>query len=127
MRRLRWGWVVLLGAALGCLDNGATPGTLKVKLTTPNGGSDGAILFTVTGPAPLRSAAAAPGLRLFAEPLAAVNPFAVTGTLATGTLITIEVPDVSRASAYTATIQQVAANNTLLRPSLVGYSLTVVP
>ncbi|HUL03702.1 MAG TPA: hypothetical protein VLV16_10780 [Gemmatimonadales bacterium] len=126
MRRLRWGWILLLGAALGCLDNGATPGTLKVKLTTPNAG-DGAILFTVSGPAPLRSAAAAPSLRLFNEPLAAVNRFAVTGPLTTGTVITIEVPDISRASAYTATIEQVAATNYQLRPSLVGYSLTVAP
>ena len=119
--------MVLLGAALGCLDNGATPGVLKVKLTTPNGGSDGAMLFTVSGPAVLRAASAAAGLRLFAEPLSTTNRFAVTGTLATGTVVTIEVSDISRASAYTATMQQVAATNYQLRPSLVGYSLTVSP
>ena len=125
MRRL-W-WIALLGAALGCLDNGATPGTLQVKLTTPNARSDGAILLTVSGPATPRSASAAQGLHLFAEPLAAVNRFAVTGALASGTIMTVEIPDVSRASAYTATIQQVAATNYQLRPSLAGYTLTVSP
>ena len=127
MRRL-W-WIVIVGAALGCLDNSATSGTLKVKLTTPNAGSDGAILFTVTGPAVPLTTTAATGLRLFAQPppLAATNHFAVTGALPSGTIMTIEVPDVSRSGAYTATIQQVAATNYQLRPSLAGYTLTVSP
>ena len=125
MKRL-W-WLAILGAVLGCLDNSAAPGTLKVKLTTPNAGSDGAILFTVTGPAVPLTTTAATGLRLFAQPLAATNHFAVTGSLLSGTIMTIEVPDVSRASAYTATIQQVAATNYQLRPSLAGYTLTVSP
>lgn len=125
MKRL-W-WLAILGAALGCLDNSATPGTLKVKLTTPNAGSDGAILFTVTGPAVPLTTTAATGLRLFAQPLAATNHFAVTGSLPSGTIMTIEVPDVSRAGAYTATIQQVAATSYQLRPSLAGYTLTVSP
>jgi len=127
MKRVRWLGILVVGAMLGCLDNGATPGTLQVKLTTPNVGSDGAILFTVNGPATLRSASAAAGLRLFAEPLATVNHFAVTGPLASGTVVTIEVSDVRQSRLYTATIQQVAATNTQLRPSLVGYSLTVSP
>lgn len=127
MKRLRWGWLVIAGATLGCLDGGPSSGVLQVKLSTPNAGSDGAILFTVSGPATLRAAAAAPGLRLFAEPLAAVNHFAVTGPLPSGTVITIEVPDVGRASSYTATIQQVAAANYQLRPNLAGYTLTVSP
>jgi hypothetical protein len=125
MMRRAWLGLLLVGFALGCLDNGATPGTLTVRLTSPN--TDGAILFTVSGPAVLRSATAVPGLRLFAEPLATVNRFAVTGPVASGTVVMIEVPDISRASAYTATIQQVAATNYQLRPSLVGYSLTVSP
>jgi hypothetical protein len=51
---------------------------------------------------------------------------ALTGTLRTGTILTIEVPDVSKASTYTATIQQVATPTYQLR-ALTGYSLRVAP
>jgi hypothetical protein len=50
----------------------------------------------------------------------------LTGALTNGTILTIEVPDVSKASAYSATIQQVATPAYQLR-ALTGYSLTVVP
>ena len=124
MKRL-W-WIVILSAALGCLDERATAGILKVNLTMPNGAADGAILLTVRGPAVPLSAAAGTGLRLFAQSLTSTNHFAVTGTLASGTILTIEVPDVSQASAYTATIDQVAGSNYQLR-ALTGYSLTLAP
>jgi len=115
-----------LGLLFGCLDRTGPGGLLKVELTTPNSGADGAILLTVTGPAALRSATAGSGLRLFAEPLAATNHFALTGTLWAGTILIIGVPDVGQASGFTATIQQVATPSYQLR-GLVGYSLTVTP
>ena len=62
------------------------------------------------------------GLRLFAEPLAATNYFALTGPLSAGTILIIGVADADRASAYSATIQQVATPAYQLRP-LAGYSL----
>jgi hypothetical protein len=120
----RFGWIVLLGAALACEGN-AGPGVLKVNLTTPNSGGDGAILLTVSGPAAVVSAAPGAGLRLFAQP-SAPNHMALTGTLRTGTILTIEVADVSKASTYTATIQEVATPSYQLR-TLTGYSLRVVP
>jgi len=116
-----------LAAALGLVaacDSTGPGGLLKVELTTPNSGADGAILLTVTGPAALRSAAAGSGLRLFAQPLAATNHFALTGTLSVGTILIIGVPDVGQASAYTATIQQVATPSYQLR-ALAGYALTI--
>jgi hypothetical protein len=121
----RVAWIVLLGTALACSDS-PTPGVLRVNLTTPNSGGDGAILLTVSGPGVLASAAPGAGLRLFNQPLAATNHFAVTGTLTSGTILTIEVPDVGKASAYTATIQQVATPTYQLR-ALTGYSLKVTP
>ena len=123
MRRL-W-WTALLGAALACSDN-PTPGLLKVNLTTPNSGADRAILLTVSGPGVLQSATAAAGLRLFAQSFATTNHFALTGTLVSGTILTIEVPDLDQAKKYTATIQQVAASNYQLRATA-GYSLSVTP
>lgn len=123
MKRLTW--MVILGVALACSDN-PTPGVLKVNLTTPNSGADGAILLTVNGPGVLLSAAPGAGLRLFTQPFATTNHVALTGTLTTGTILTIEVPDVSKANAYTATIQQAATPTYQLR-ALTGYSLKVVP
>jgi len=124
MRRLAW-TLILLGAALAC-ERGSSAGILKVNLTTPNSGADRAILFTVTGPGTLRGATPRAGLRLFNQPLRMTNKIALTGTLSTGTILAIEVPDVSRASEYTATIQQVATPAHQLR-ALTGYFLTVVP
>jgi hypothetical protein len=123
MKRLAW--IAILGAALACSDN-PTPGVLKVNLTTPNSGGDGAILLTVNGPGMLVSAAPGTGLRLFTQGLTMTSHVALTGTLRTGTILTIEVPDIGKASAYTATIQQVATPTYQLR-TLTGYSLKVAP
>ena len=117
--------LVLVGAALTCRDStGPVAGTLKVDLTTPNSGGDGAILLTVTGPAALTSATPGTGLRLFAQPLGTTTRFALTGTLAQGTILTIGVTNLGQASQYVATVQSVAARSYDLR-SIAGYSLTV--
>ena len=92
----------------------------------PNGGGDGAILLTVTGPGVPVSAVPGAGLRLFTQLFTTTSRFALTGTLTSGTILTIEVPDVGKASAYTATIQQVATPTYQLR-ALTGYSLKVGP
>ena len=123
MRRLA-STLILLGAALACSDN--SPGILKVNLTTPNSGADKAILLTVNGPGTLVSATARSGLRLFSQSFSTTSKVALTGTLTAGTILAIEVPDISKASQYTATILQVATPTYQLR-ALTGYSLTVVP
>jgi len=112
----------LLGALFACIDSSGPGALLKINLTTPNSGADGAILLAVGGPAPLMSVTPGEGLRLFAEPLAATNYFALTGPLSAGTILIIGVADADRASAYSATIQQVATPAYQLRP-LAGYSL----
>jgi hypothetical protein len=95
-----------------------------VRLATPNAGLDGGILFTVAGPTPPAAATAAAGLRVFYDSLGAMTAFAVTGPVPAGVLVRLEVQDVGRAGAYSATVQQVAAGDYTLRP-LAGYSLTV--
>jgi hypothetical protein len=119
---------IALGVLFACSNNptGPTAGTLKVNLVTPNSGADGAILLTLSGPIAITSASAGAGLRLFSQPpLGTANHFILTGTLAGGTILTIGVADVAQASAYSASIQQVAQPNYQLRPLLTGYSLTV--
>jgi hypothetical protein len=121
-----------LGGAGSCGDGtGPVAGVLTVSLRTPNAGTDGAILLTVQspltvlGPSVPTSVTAASGLRVFTlTPLAATNHFAVTGPLPNGAILTIGVPDVSRAGQYSVTIQDVAANDYTLR-ALTGYSLTI--
>ena len=121
--------VILIGLASSCEHSTApVAGLVNVSLTTPNAGNDAAILLTIAGPAALTSVSAPAGLRLFAQPapLGTTNRFALTGTIPAGTILTIGVADVNKASAYTATIQQVATTTYQLR-ALTGYSLKVTP
>ena len=122
--------LVLGLAGLSCKEGptGPTAGTLKVKLTMPaaNSGFDGAILFTVTGPTAPSDVGAGASLAKFHQQLGATTKYVVTGTLVTGaTILTLDVEDTRQR--YTATIQQVAAQNGYqLRPApLTGYALAV--
>lgn len=112
----------------GCNDSsGPVAGVLQVQLTTPNPGADGAILLTVTGPAPL-TAVGSPlaGGRAFTDSLGTTTRVVVTGSLGMGTIATIGVADVRQVASYSATIQQIAQSNYQLRTGLSGYSLRVV-
>ena len=127
MRLLQAGLLIALAlaGAGSCHDvNGPAAATLTVSLGTPNPGADGAVLLTVTGPSALTSVTAAPGLRVFSQPLGTTNHFAVTGPLPNGIVLTIGVSDLSQAGQYVATIQDVAANDYTLR-TLAGYSLAI--
>lgn len=127
-RSVSFALALLLVGAGSCIDGGGptgpVAGVLKLSLTTPNPGADGAVLLMITGPKALTSVTAAAGLRVFAESLGTSNHFAVTGPLGNGTILSIGVTDVSQVAAYQATIRDVAANDYTLR-ALTGYSLTV--
>jgi len=120
----------LLAVGISCGRDGSGPvaGNLKIQLTSPNSGADSAIVFTITGPAALTSAAPGTGLRLFAQPLGGtVTRFALTGRLTTSTtILTIGVANVNAVAQYVGTIQGVAQPNYVLRPLPGGYALTVI-
>ena len=120
-----WALAATLAAAASCSDAGPVAGVLTLSLTTPNAGADGAILFSVTGPQPLASVTAGPGLRVFLQPSSTVTRCAVTGPLTNGTVVTIGVADVRQVAQYVATIQGVAASADFQLRALTGYSLTV--
>jgi len=103
------------------------PGELKVRLTSPNSGLDSAIVFTITGPAALTSAAPGAGLRLFQQPLGATSTrFALIGQLTTGaTILTIGIKDLGELSQYSGTITGVAMPNYSLRILPGGYALAL--
>ena len=118
----------LLATGLSCGDStGPGPGQLKVRLTSPNSGLDSAIVLTIAGPAPLTSATAGTGLRLFQQPLGGTSTrFVLVGQLTTGaTILTIGVPDVRAVSQYSGTIQGVAMPNYQLRALPGGYALAL--
>jgi len=120
----------LLVAGLSCGDSTGPsgPGQLKVRLTSTNSGLDSAIAFTITGPAPLTSATAGAGLRLFQQPLGSTaTRFAITGQLTNGaTILTIGVANIGDLAQYTGTIQGVATPSFQLRVLPGGYALAVI-
>ncbi len=133
MRRARWifAMVATLSVGAACSDDptGGTvpPGTLTLRLTTPHA-DDGAMVFDVSGP-PIDSALAGnASLRLFTRRAGSSTVVgAVVGALANGAVVTLQVPDVGAAAAYTAQVVEVADRQNALRASLAGYALTVAP
>jgi len=113
MRRAALVTLVLAGA-IACLDsNEPVAGTLRVVLTKPPG-ADGAILFALAGPSAPVTPGAGAGLVLWGAPFAGRTPVKVllTGSLTNGqTILTFAVNDVNKASQYSASILQVAADD----------------
>lgn len=124
-RTLMTAAVILLAACKN--STGPVAGTLKVNLTTPNSGLDGAAVLLLTSPVPPTSVTAAAGLALWGGPVATTSArIVLTGTLSSGTILTLQVDDVNKVGQYSVTIQQVAATTYLLRsPPLTGYSATL--
>lgn len=123
--------VVAGGLSCGKDSTGPTgPGTFQIRLTSPaaNSGVDSAIVLTIAGPAPLTSATAGAGLRLFSQPFTGTTTrIAITGQLSNGaTILTIGVADVRAVSQYSGTIQGVAQPNYQLRVLPGGYGLAVI-
>ncbi len=117
--------VILLAACKGN-PTGPVAGTLKVNLTTPNSGFDGAAVIALTSPVPPTSVTPTAGLALWGGPVATTNArIVLTGTLSTGTILTLQVDDVNKVGQYSVTVQQVAAATYQRRSSLTGYSATV--
>jgi hypothetical protein len=105
----------------------AVPGTLTVRLVTPNA-DDGAILLEITGPAPAAEiAAAVQGAVVHARSNGNTTRAAVFGSLANGALIRFSVPDVNAAPQFTAQVTEASDRTSALRTSLTGYQLTIAP
>lgn len=134
MSAATWRALVALAAViapLACKDdatNGGTPGILRVTLTTPNSGQDGAAVIVLSGPMAPRGVQAGTGLTLWGGPVqSAQATVALTGTLSTGTILTIDVADVDAVASYTATLREVSrSDSTVALRELTGYVLAVV-
>ena len=89
------------------------------------GAEPGALLLTISG-GPVSDVKATGGQQVsFSSPFAGTTKVVVLGTLTNGDLLKITVPDVSRATSYTAHVDQAADKATfgLLEPG--RYTLTV--
>jgi hypothetical protein len=121
--------VVAVVSLLACGGNSTGPvaGMLKVNLTSPNSGFDGAAVVVLSMPTPPGSVAAGSGLTLWGGPVTTTSAKVVlTGTLSNGTILTLDVDDINQASQYSATLQQVAQSSApYVVRSLLNYSLTV--
>jgi len=131
MKTARWILPVVAVLFFGACANDATggdkqPGTLTLRLTTPNV-DDGAMTFQVSGAAIDSATAVNQSLRLFTRRDGDGVVGVVVGTVANGAVITLHVPDVGEAARYTATVLEVADRQDALRASLAGYALTVTP
>lgn len=116
-----------VGLLLACSGNtGPVAGTLKVNLTNPHNGQDGAVLVLLSAPAPPVSVSAGAGLTLWGGPVTTSNATLVlTGNVTTGTILTLQVEDISKVQQYAVTVQQVAQASGYQLESLTGYSVTV--
>lgn len=118
-----------VATVIACSGDGTGPvaGTLKVNFTTPNSGADGAVMLLLSSPVAPTSAAAGAGLAFWGAPIASTSAkLVITGTLSTGTILTLQVDDVNKVSQYSVTVLQVGASSGFGLRALSGYSATVV-
>jgi hypothetical protein len=111
------------GSALG--PQAPEPGVLTVSLTTPFP-DDRAVLISVSGPDEVGAVTdAGSGYAVHARGGGTTFRAAVFGGITSGKLVRFAVPDVSRASAYRAVVQEVVDPSSNVRGSVAGYVLSV--
>ncbi len=120
--------IVLLALAGACSsDSGTAPhaGALTLRLAA-GGSSDGAMVLTVSG-GPVTSVDAPSGFQIASNADGRGTHIMVIGNLAAGAIATINVPDLARASAYVATIEQVSDRGTFALIDAARYQVTIGP
>lgn len=124
-------WRVALAGVIivtGCGGEGvapATPGTLSLRLATPNA-NDGALVVVISG-GPVSAVHATGGLEVAREVDGAGTHLLIVGDLVEGVLATIDIPDIAHANAYVAVVEQVADRTSFGLLDAAGYHLTLVP
>ncbi len=101
----------------------ATAGTLTVHLTAA-GANDGAVVLVVSG-GPVLSVEAVGSYEVTSTTDAAGVHLLVVGNIAQGSLLRLQVPDISKVHEYLASIGQVADRTTFGLVDAVGYRATI--
>jgi hypothetical protein len=102
----------------------AQAGWLTIEFATPRA-DDGAVQFGISGPAIDSVRTTAPFQGVGGTINANTAFMVVTGTLRAGAVARIHVPDVNRATQYTATVQAVAQKGSYQLQDLTGYGVAV--
>jgi hypothetical protein len=101
----------------------AVPGTLTIHLISA-GTNDGAMVLLVGG-GPVTSIEAVGSYEVTSNTDATGVHLLVVGNLATGALVRLHVPDISRVNDYLALITQVADRSNFGLIDATGYSVTI--
>jgi hypothetical protein len=117
MRRLMLAIVTLVAACGTDAGSSPQPGTLTLTLNS-GGTSDGAVVVLVSG-GPVISVDGPAEYQIASNSDAAGTHVMIVGNVASGVVATLHVADVSRASSYVVTVEQVADRNSfaLLDPA----------
>jgi len=134
--RILLGTLALAGLGLSACGGGGdggnghnpTPGNLTVSLVSAPS-APGAVLFTVSGGA-INSVAVSGTYHEYETTLSPTSrKVLLTGNIIAGALVSIAVPDINKASQYSATMSQVSARSGAVTPyqqlATAGFGLTV--
>jgi hypothetical protein len=103
----------------------ALPGTLTVRLTTPNS-DDAAMVLSITGPVTVANVATSlPGAVLHSRTVGGSSRVAIFGKLVTGELLHFTVPDVNAVAEFGVQLIEVSDRASALRANTSGYSAAV--
>jgi hypothetical protein len=109
----------------GCSNNtGPAAGTLNVNVSSPQH-DDGALMLSVYG-GPVDSVESV-GFPVYSIREADSVKFIVTGSLGSGPIARIHIPDGRQASRYSAKVRQVAARVSYVPRDPATYSITLLP
>jgi hypothetical protein len=98
---------------------------LTVALSTPNT-TDGGMLFTIDGVASSVTSTSATNTLYWRAGTGEVRVL-VFGNLASGPLLTLDVPDIGAVEQYSATVVEVTDRNNQIRANVSGYAITFSP
>ena len=119
-------FTALLALSVGCSNNAEpTAGTLTVNLSSPNT-DDGAVLLSVFG-GPVDSVESIGYTVYSARGSADTVKLIVTGTLPSGAIARIHIPDGRHVSRYGGRLLQVAARSTYSQREPAPYGISLLP
>ena len=117
--------LMLTLCAAACSPNDAAPQPGNLTLTLPSaGGNDGAVVLVISG-GPVTSVTPLQGSQAATNVDGAGTHVMIVGNLTAGAIATIAVPDVSRATAYVATVEQVSDRSTFALLDPVHYRVAI--
>lgn len=109
----------------GCSNNtGPVAGALNVNISSPQHDDGALMLFVYGGPV---DSVESVGFPVYSVRSADSVKFIVTGSLGSGTVARIHVPDGRQASRYSAKVGQVAARVSYAPRDPATYSITLLP